>query len=512
MPKNLNNFPVKRLVLALTAATALGVLVPAHADTTEDLLDKLKEKGVLTEEEYGQMRTDAREQRRKQALKDATAEEKAKKPVETSKLKVTDHIKSMELYGDVRLRYEDRIASSSSPVATSNGAATPVFSQASAGNYDRQRWRYAFRLGLRGDASDTWFYGIRLETSTNARSTWVTFGDDTANAPSAKTSDQVNVGQIFIGWKTTDWLTLQAGRMPNPLFTTPMTWDPDIAPEGFAEKLSYKVNDNFTAFGTLGQFHYVDFSSPTTDNSSVSIGKQNLMLNAAELGGTYKFDEERSLRVAVNYYTYSLGHYNAGSGLTKTFTGEPTVTSAGNFNDTTKQVGVNDLKVIEIPFEYKFGLAGYSAMVYGNIAKNQAAQDRATHAGMASFGGEDKAYQLGFSFGSQGLPYGPTQGPTYGSSAKKGTWEVRTYYQRVQQYALDPNLIDSDFFEGRTNMQGWLLAGAYSPADAIITTVRYGSAKRLNSSLGTGGANQDIPAVNPVDNYKLLQFDLTFRF
>ena len=31
------------------------------------------------------------------------------------------------------------------------------------------------------------------------------------------------------------------GKMPNPLWTTPTMWDPDIQPEGAAEKLKYTV-------------------------------------------------------------------------------------------------------------------------------------------------------------------------------------------------------------------------------------------------------------------------------
>ena len=44
-----------------------------------------------------------------------------------------------------------------------------------------------------------------------------------------------------MGWRATPWLTVQAGRMPNPVYTTPMVWDPDINPEGIAERVNFKV-------------------------------------------------------------------------------------------------------------------------------------------------------------------------------------------------------------------------------------------------------------------------------
>jgi hypothetical protein len=74
------------------------------------------------------------------------------------------------------------------------------------------------------------------------------------------------------------------------------------------------------------------------------------------------------------------------------------------------------------------------------------------------------------------------------------------------------NLIDSDFFEGRANLQGIYSSFAYSFTDAIIGTIRYGYANRINDSLGTGGNNLDIPGINPIENYQLVQLDLTWRF
>jgi hypothetical protein len=100
----------------------------------------------------------------------------------------------------------------------------------------------------------------------------------------------------------------------------------------------------------------------------------------------------------------------------------------------------------------------------------------------------------------------------YGTASRKHAWEFRTYWQHVEQYSLDPNLIDSDFFEGAENLQGIYTAAAYSFTDNLIGTIRYGYASRINNKLGTGGSDQDIPQVNPISEYKLFQADLTFRF
>ena len=128
-------------------------------------------------------------------------------PVEKStadKWKLSTSITEMELYGDIRLRYQYNggETKSTGPVA-SPGAGV-------AGTNDwqeRERERYRLRLGLRGTLLDDWFFGVRLETSNNARSTNVTFGDDTASStpggggPFEKNSDTVYVGQAYGGYK-----------------------------------------------------------------------------------------------------------------------------------------------------------------------------------------------------------------------------------------------------------------------------------------------------------------------
>ena len=189
--------------------------------------------------------------------------------------------------------------------------------------------------------------------------------------------------------------------------------------------------------------------------------------------------------------------------------------------------GINNLLIMEIPAEFDFKIwntpvGTVQARLFGDFAYNFQGNDRANaafNADPAAFpglsgpvDGQNKAYQAGIGFGSAGPVYGPTQGLVYGSTSKKNTWEARFYYQHVEQYALDVNLLDSDFFEGRANLQGFYSAFAYSFTDAIIGTIRYGYASQINNNLGTGGNNLDIPGINPIKNYTLLQMDVTWRF
>src|SRR5438552_1460720 len=162
-------------------------------------------------------------------------------PLEKSaadKWKLSSSITEMELYGDIRFRYQYNGGRTDDTPVAEPGAGV-------AGTHDwqeRERERYRLRLGLRGTLLDDWFFGVRLETSANARSTNVTFGDDTSpdsaggGGPFAKGSDVVYVGQAYAGYKGFHDFTFTAGRMPNPLLSTRMVWDPDINPEGLAEQ------------------------------------------------------------------------------------------------------------------------------------------------------------------------------------------------------------------------------------------------------------------------------------
>ena len=140
-------------------------------------------------------------------------------------------------------------------------------------------------------------------------------------------------------------------------------------------------------------------------------------------------------------------------------------------------------------------MLGKSAKVYGDFAMNLDGDARARNAGFPNAGNQDKAYLLGLSLG--GLK-------------KKHDWEARVWWQRQGQYALDPNLIDSDWFDAQLNLQGWVVAAGYNITDAIYTAARYGYAKRYDSSLGTGGVVGGV--FNPLDKYQLFQLDLGWKF
>jgi len=443
------------------------------------------------------------------------------------------------LFGDLRGRYEDREAK-----------------DPTGGRIDLQRMRFALRLGLRGEADDNFYYGFRLETAANPRSPWVTFGQSSTSVPYqgpfGKSTSGLDVGQIYIGCRPTDWLDISFGSMPNPLYTTPMVWDTDLNPVGFAERFKYTIGEA-DFFATFGQFLYQD-TNPEKATSGYFFGlpyvSSDLPFMFAWQGGlTYHVTDKISLKVAPVLYTYLRQGVNpstttlspdfngtfVGQGSTVNINGTAGSAWSGYPNGyydgfTANQTGINDLEVLDIPGEIDWAIGPVNIRAFGDYAINLEGKDRAEAAYSASRSafqpvgdgtiavigspqtGDTRAYQVGLGIGGTNLLYGPSQGLVYGTSSRRHAWELRGYWQHTDQYAVDPNLVDSDFFEGRLNMQGFYSALAYAFSENVIATVRYGFAYRINSKLGTGGSNQDIPQMNPIYHYNIFQADLTFRF
>lgn len=106
----------KRLILAASiAALFCSLNAPAIAADMEDLVDKLREKGVLTEEEYQEMRTNVRAEKRKAAMEAALEVEHKEKAKDVPKVSMgpglrvdsADGQHSIAVTGRVQFDYRD---------------------------------------------------------------------------------------------------------------------------------------------------------------------------------------------------------------------------------------------------------------------------------------------------------------------------------------------------------------------------------------------------------------------
>ncbi len=455
---------------------------PLPADDVSALLDLLVRKKVITTKEAQSVRTEL-------ATEQASSSDAAK-------IKLSAPLTQLELYGDARLRYETRQGETSSH-----------------DTFRRERERYRLRLGMRGVLKDNWFFGVRLETGQNPRSSNVTFGDDTSSSspggggPFAKGSDGISVGQAYLGYKGFQDITLTGGKMPNPFVTTSMVWDPDINPEGLAEQWKHTFTIKLASpaavvdskdgktpalakapllkidlFANFGQFVYDD-SNPENPvgPSPRGVPHTDAFLLGWQFGGRVTLPNDIYAQVAPALYNYS----GNGDTFNTHFSGE----TGGN------QTGINSLFIIEIPGEIGLKIWDIPMRLFADFAVNVDGDERAVAAGHPDDGDQRYAYQVGLGIGQL---------------KKRGDWQLAAFWQRQDQFALDPNLVDTEFFDSKLNLQGVGVTAGYMVSDAISLNLLYTYARHAQSRLGTGGLG-DIP-INPVTNYQLFQADLNVKW
>jgi hypothetical protein len=393
-------------------------------------------------------------------------------------------------------------------------------------------------LGLRGTLLDDWFFGVRLETSNNARSTNVTFGDDTASntpgggGPFEKNSDTVYVGQAYGGYKGFPDFTFTGGRMPNPLVNTRMVWDPDINPEGLAEQWKHtfvfggepppppsyakdgkdgkavvpaKAPEPFLKldlFANFAQFVYDDsnpenpFGARATTHANGGtqlVPNTDAFLLAWQLGARLNFPHSFYFQLAPTLYNYT------GNGDTFNIHyvgGDPRLTNSDSLG--TNQTGINSLLVFDMPVEFGWKLWGVPMRIFGDFATNFEGDERADAAGQPGQGSQRYAYQIGLGVGQL---------------KKAHDWQVDVWYQHTEQYSLDPNLIDDDIFNAQENLHGIAVQATYNFTAAVNLQLTYAHGWWYNHNLGTGGNVGSLAiTTNPTDGYNFFTADLNVKF
>jgi hypothetical protein len=542
----------KRILVATMSTLLATVVIPtqtleAESSSESDRLEKLERAVERLQQRNAELEAEIKTLKKQRATAAAPTAETPTKikvvsdgksyveksvPIEepsASKWRLSTPITELELYGDARFRYEYRGGETddNSPLARPGPGV--------AGHNDwqeRDRERYRLRLGLRGTLLDDWFFGVRFETSQNPRSTNVTFGDDTSgsttasfNGPFSKTGDGIYVGQAYVGYRGFPDLTLTVGKMPNPLVSAFMVWDPDINPEGLAEQWKHTFNIGSTGnkteptygkedknvaakpepfikldvFANFAQFIYDDANpenplglraTTTANGGNQLVPNTDAYLLAWQVGARMNFPNSVYVQFAPTIYNYT------GNGDTFNVHfqgGDPKLINSASLAQ--NQTGINSLLVFDVPMELGWKIGQLPMRIFGDFAVNLDGDDRAAAAGHPDFGDQRYAYQIGAGVGQL---------------KKKHDWQVNVFWQRQDQYSVDPNLVDTEFWDSKVNLQGVGVSAGYMLSDAVWLNFTYGYAWRANDALGTGGLG-DI-AINPVSNFQLFQADLNFKF
>jgi hypothetical protein len=356
-------------------------------------------------------------------------------------------------------------------------------------NRSRDRVRARLNANYRVNDTLTGVFGIATG-GTDPRSSNQTLTDQNSRK-------DFELDLAYIQWApNADW-RITAGKQRYSWQRSPsLFFDGDVNPEGIA--VNYARGNLFAAvFHDWLAERALSFSNVTSGTNTDS------MMYGAQLGYRIPISDAVRLTVAGTYFNFDgVQGYNplfGGSSF-----GNTTVTGAACSRTLAAGTAclASDFDIIEGFADLTATVGGQPLRLFVDYAQNTEAEVNAT-------AGEklDTALALGVSYGA--------------ASAAPKTWEVGLLYQQIEKDALFGQFLDSDFGDGNTDTDGFVIRGGYTVARNWT----------VNATLFLNNLSNDVPQTVTVFNdatpapldtvaipgvfdrdYKRLQLDLNFRF
>ena len=459
--------------LLIGGAAQFATSTSTFAQDSGALVDALVRKGVLTNQEAEDVRADM-----------------ARDLAQTSagKIKLSNSVTELKLYGDLRLRYEYQNRDAQLATDPSN-------------NSQGSRFRFRLRVNAEAKLGRDWFAGFSLGTGQAADSEEQTFenGFDDYN---------IYISKAFLGWKPSEAFTLTAGKFTNPFYTTELVWDSDITPNGLAEVIKF---DKLFASAPEDRFD--------KDGKTIRAKKVESPWELSLVAGQFLFDDNLENNFdndestdAYLFQTQLVGSYKLGNGVKVTFAPGWLVENAGSlsglqnsqpFNDSPNVSGATrNISLLLAPGDVSFKLAGHKAKFLWDFAYNIEGSKRFNDIyDLAAINQhhetvDDIAFLAGFQFGE---------------NKKSGDWSLLAYYRQAGVSSIDPNLNDSDFAASRLNTRGFKTSLAYNFTDFAVGALTWQYAWNLRDNL-VGGQATGGAAIADSNDVSILQVDFTLKF
>lgn len=429
--KKLKRQNIAKVALAAGAAALMALASQSHAQSTDALIDKLLDKGILTVKEAQELRDEA-DKNFTQAL--------------SVKNGMPDWVSALKFNGDVRGRFEGFYGENS------------LFT-------DRTRFRYRIRFGVVATLADNLETGFKITSSEQTGGSSGNAGAMGGDPISGNTTMQDNASKKFVyidqaygkwtpfkGPNLTGGFTI--GKMENPFVFSDMIFDGDYTPEGAATQFGYQFNDQHSLKFNGGYFIVDELSASSHD--PYYIGAQvrwdaawNAKFNTT-LGAAY-------LNVLNSGFITNSTVPNINRGNSHRADG----TLAHEYHpfvvDASATRLLDSFPLYPGPFPIKVG---------GDYIYNPGAPGSADN-------------------------YGYSLGVMFGKSGKKHAWDLSYTYKWLGANAWWEELVDSDFgafyaatnspansgsgvgYASGTNVKGHIVRFAYSPFDSVTLSVKW---------------------------------------
>lgn len=469
----------KLLPIAAAMTALAGVATPSiHAQSADAIIDKLVDKGILTQKEAKDLREEA---------------DKGFTQAYQSKSGMPDWVTSFRLNGDMRGRYDGIFVPDLEPGNPGLNTGTVA---------DRHRFRYRLRFGAVATLKDNFEVGFRL-TSSDAVSSGGGVGE--GDPISGNTSFQNNgskklifVDQAYARWtavNTPDFMAVGTiGKMENPFVFSEMVFDSDYTPEGAALNLTYNLSDTHVLKFNGGGFMLDEIGANANDPYL--------------LGAQLRWDATWTPKISSSLGASILSIVNAKEGLASGAVpdqnggNERSGATAGPGNPIALALqNAYSTFVIDAGATYNlesfpFYTGVFPISIRGEYMENLAAPDR---------------------------KQGYAMGVTFGKSGKKKTWDVSYKYKELQGDAWYEELVDSDFggfyqvadaryaigansYRAGTNLRGHMIRGQYSFYDSFTL----GATVFMAEAIDTAGSAA-VPATYDSQAIRL-QVDAVWKF
>jgi hypothetical protein len=365
---------------------------------------------------------------------------------------------------------------------------------------DRENlFRLRARLGMKAVISPDWTAGIRLGTGNdnNPVSTTQTLGGGFGKK-------DIWLDQGYLTWKTTDYMTLTAGRFANPFYSTDMMYSGDLNFDGVAAIFNHKLNSDWGLFGTLGAFP-VEYSPDTaTTNGFDKDESENKWMFGGQIGADWKINRSNSLKGSMAYYHFG-DIQGERSSPCSPWSGQPACDTdgtrlafmqKGNSLFLLRDIAPNPATPGLTPQPQFVGLASKFNVLDLNLAWDSELPEDLKLRSQTNFI-HNLAYDKGemlkrsegqivnninsdgqFESGGNALLVQFTLGSAL-EMRRKGDWNVLAGYKYIQPDALPDGFNDSSFHLGGTNAKGYFIGANYGLDKNIYASARWLSASEV---------------------------------
>ena len=328
---------------------------------------------------------------------------------------------------------------------------------------DRERLRLRARLSMLAEITQDVSAAFRVTTgsSNDPVSTNQTLGN-------SGNRYNFSLDQAYVKLDPFSWLTVVAGKTPNPWFATDLVWDEDLNFDGVAVQLKPRIGNDLVWFSTLGAFPLQE----------VELSKDDKWLYGAQTGIDWHRSEFRA-RFGVAYYDYQniTGQRNTLNSHLLDFTA-PQFMQKGNavFNisqDTAKP----DLYALAAEYKELAVTAHVDVYVFSPVYVMLTA-DYVKNLG---FDRDDIQQRTGLNLEEkeQDQAYLGKIAVGMPKIKHRHDWQVFAGYRHLESNAVVDAFTDSDFHLGGTNAKGWIGGGSYGVATDVWLGLRWLSADEI---------------------------------